>query len=545
MKKQLITLLSPALAASLVVSGCAGKDEKKDNVASSKKKEQVLNLIETDEIPTMDTTKATDAIAFRNMVNTMEGLYRLDKDNKPIPGMAESYSVSDDNKTYTFKLREAKWSNGDPVTAKDFVYAWQRLVDPKVGAEYAYIMYYVKNAQKINENKAPIDTLGVKAPDDKTLIVELESPMPESTFIALTTFPSFFPLSEKFVTAQGDKFGLEAATTLYNGPFVLSDWKHSESFQFKKNDSYWDAKTVKLKEINFNIVKDVSAAVNLYESGQVDQVNLSAEFVDKYKNNPEFQTAPEATIFYLRMNQQNPVLKNVNARKAIDLAIDKKAMTSVILNNGSKPAYFFVPTDFVTSPDGKDFRKINGDFNKTNPKKAQELWAQAKKEIGQDNVTLELLNFDTETSKKVGEYLKEQIEKNLEGLTINIKQQPFKQKLELVSKQQYDISLDGWGADYLDAVSYLDIFTSNSANNNSSYSNPQYDKLINDAKTILATDEKARFDALLEAEKILFNDAVISPIYQRGRAFITKPYVKNVYYHPVGGDYSYKWAYIE
>lgn len=229
----------------------------------------------------------------------------------------------------------------------------------------------------------------------------------------------------------------------------------------------------------------------------------------------------------------------------IDLAIDKKSLTSVILNNGSKPAYFFVPKDFVKSPDGKDFRALNGDFNKTDTKAAKDLWAKAKQELGQQQVTLELLNYDTETAKKTGEYLKEQMEKNLEGLTVNIKQQPFKQKLELVRKKEFELSLDGWGADYLDAVSYLDIFVSNSPNNSSSYSNPEYDKLISDVKSSLATDEKARFDALLKAEKLLFKDAAISPLYQRGRAIITKPYVKDVYYHQIGGDYSYKWAYID
>ncbi|WP_028399627.1 peptide ABC transporter substrate-binding protein [Ectobacillus panaciterrae] len=542
----LLSMLLPSVLSISMLSGCAGnKGENKQNTASSKKKEQVLNLIETDEIPTMDTTKATDAIAFRIMVNTMEGLYRLDKSNKPIPGIAESYTASADKKTYTFKLRDANWSNGDPVTAKDFVYAWRRLVDPKVGAEYAYIMYYVKNAQKINEGKAALDSLGVKASGDKTLVVELESPLPESTLIALTTFPSYFPLNEKFVNAQAGKFGLEAANTLSNGPFTLSDWKHNASFQFAKNDTYWDAKTVKLKKINFNIVKDVSTAVNLYEGGQIDQVSLSSEFVDKYKSSSNFKTEPEATIFYLRMNLNNPILKNINARKAIDLAIDKKSLTSVILNNGSKPAYFFVPKDFVKSPDGKDFRALNGDFNKTDTKAAKDLWTKAKQELGQQQVTLELLNYDTETAKKTGEYLKEQMEKNLEGLTVNIKQQPFKQKLELVRKKEFELSLDGWGADYLDAVSYLDIFVSNSPNNSSSYSNPEYDKLISAVKSSLATDEKARFDALLKAEKLLFKDAAISPLYQRGRAIITKPYVKDVYYHQIGGDYSYKWAYID
>ncbi|MGG0187788.1 peptide ABC transporter substrate-binding protein, partial [Bacillus rhizoplanae] len=215
--KKISAVVAPVLAMSVALTACSGSGDKKASTEpknEEKKTEgklaskQVLNLLETQEIPSMDSSKATDAVSFLALNNVMEGLYRLDKDQKPTPGMAESYKKSDDGKTYTFKLRkDAKWSNGDPVTAKDFVFAWQRLLDPKTAAEYAFIMYDVKNAQAINEGKAPVDSLGVKAVDDNTLEVQLDNPVPY--FIELTTFGSFYPLNEKVVKEKGDKYGLE------------------------------------------------------------------------------------------------------------------------------------------------------------------------------------------------------------------------------------------------------------------------------------------------------------------------------------------------
>jgi peptide/nickel transport system substrate-binding protein len=547
MKKKLTGLMALTLATSSFLAACGGEKETastaKDKDASKGNAKQVLNLLETSEIPSMDSTLATDAVSFNVMNNVMEGLYRLGEGDKPVPGVAESYEKSEDGKKYTFKLRkDAKWSNGDPVTAKDFVYSWKRAVDPATAAEYAYIMFDVKNAKKINNKELPADQLGVKAIDDYTLEVELETPVPY--FLSLTSFATFYPLNEKFVKEQGDKFGLEANTTVYNGPFVLSDWKHEQSFQLKKNPNYWDNKTVKLEEINYSIVKDVATGVNLYEAGDVDRAGLSAEFVDKYKSSPDFKTMQEPTVFFLRLNEKNKNLANKNIRKAISMSFDKEGIANVILNNGSVGAYGLVPQDFVKGPDKKDFRKANGKLAKTDVKEAKKLWEAGKKELGVDTIQLELLNYDNENAKKIGEYLKEQMEKNLPGLTVTIKQQPFAQKLDLESAGQYDMSFSGWGPDYPDPMTFLDMFVTNGSHNQMAYSNPKYDELIEKAKTDMS-DLQARWDNLLEAEKILFDDAAIAPVYQRGVAYVQKDYVKGVLEHSFGGDYSFKWAHIE
>ncbi|MBO9128152.1 peptide ABC transporter substrate-binding protein [Bacillus sp. 165] len=549
MKKKLTVLTAAVLSTSMFLTACgsnetASTDKKDDKKSGALADKQVLNLLETSEIPSMDTSKSTDSVSFKVFVNSMEGLYRLDKDNKPTPGMAEKVDISEDQKTYTFHLRDAKWSNGEPVTAQDFVFAWRRAVDPVTASEYAFILGDVKNAVKVNNKELPLDQLGVTAQDDKTLVVELEHPVPY--FLELTSFPTFFPLKEKYVTEKGDKYALEADSVLYNGPFVMNDWKHEQSYQLTKNPNYWDKDAVKLEEINVNIVKDTATGVNLYETGDADRVTLTAEFVDKYKSSPEYKTYQDPRLFFIRFNEKDPVFGNQKVRKAIDLAYDKEGIANVILNDGSLAAYSLVPKNFVKGPDGKDFRAGNGDFNhgKDNVENAQKLWAEAKKELGKDQITVEMLNYDSDSAKKIGEYIKEQLEKNLDGLTITIKQQPFKQKLDLEKSLDYQFSFSGWGPDYPDPMTFVDMFITESPFNEMAYSNPKYDELVKAAKGDLLTDLPARWKALQDAEKILFDDAAISPVYQRGVAVIEKPYVKGIAKHTFGGDYSYKWAYI-
>ncbi|MEC2940671.1 peptide ABC transporter substrate-binding protein [Bacillus cereus] len=554
--KKLTAVVAPVFVMSMALTACSGSGDKEKASTTPKSGEkeggklaakQVLNLTESQEIPSMDSAKATDQVSFLALNNVMEGLYRLDKDNKATPGVAESYKKSDDGKKYTFTLnKNAKWSNGEPVTAKDFVFAWKRAVDKNTAAEYAYIMFDLKNAQAINEGKAELDTLGVKAVDDYTLEVELENPVPY--FVELTSFGTFYPLNEKFVKEKGEKYGLESDTTLYNGPFTLTDWKHEEGWKLKKNAQYWDNKTVKLDEINFNVVKDSGTRVNLYESGQIDRSGLTSEFVDKYKSNPDFFTQKTPSTYFLRLNQkrggQDTVLKSKDLRLAIAKAYDKKGLTNVILNDGSTPADYLVPKEFAKSPDGKDFRKENGDILKTDVKKAKEHWEKAKKELGKDAITVELLNYDGDGAKKVGEFLKGELEKNLPGLTVNLKNQPFKQKLKLESDLDYDLSYAGWGPDYLDPMTFIDMFVTNGPHNQTGYSNPKYDEIVQKGKGELLTKTKERWDSLLKAEKMLLEDAAIAPLYQRGDAIVQRQKVKGIVHHPVGGDYSYKWAYI-
>ncbi|PED89420.1 peptide ABC transporter substrate-binding protein [Bacillus cereus] len=546
MFKRVRSVVAAIIGTSLLLTACSSEEkETKNNAKATNKNEtkQSISLPYIAEIPTMDVTKATDSESMNVMRNVFEGLYILGEDNKVIPGVAKSYEVSEDKKTYTFHLRDSKWSNGTPVTAADFVFSWKRAVNPDTAAEYAFLFFDIKNAKSINSKELPIDQLGVKAIDDQTLEVQLEQPIPY--FIDLTTFATFLPINEKYFKSQGKQYGLEANQLVYNGAFTLDNWKHEQGFQLKKNSNYWDAKTVKLDKINFDIVKDKSTEINLYESGQIDRVGLTGEFVDKYRNSPDFKERPEVTMQFLRMNQKNEVLKNKHVRLAISQAMNKKAFVDTVLNNGSLPADGFIPSDFAKASDGKDFRKENGALVKDDVKAARENWKKARQELGKEQVTLELLTSDNAIAKKNAEYLKGELEKNLDGLMVHVKPQPRKQQIQLLLNSDYDLGVDVWAPDIPDPITFLDLFTTDSTYNFDKYSNQAYDELIHQVKTDLAGNEKARWETMKRAEKMLLEDGAVAPFYQSGRSYLQRSSINGIVTNDFGGEFNYKWAEVK
>ncbi|WP_414043607.1 peptide ABC transporter substrate-binding protein [Macrococcus sp. EM39E] len=549
MKKNFQWFLVLLLALTGFVSACSGGEDKK-SAGGDGKSDQVLNFSSSSDIPSMDSSLATDQVSFDTFNQVMEGLYTLDKDDKAVPGVAEGDpEKSKDGKTWTIKLRkDAKWSNGDPVTAKDFVFAWQRTLDPKTAAEYAYIMADIKNATKVNEGKVKPSELGVKAIDDNTLEIQLETNVPY--FQELLAFGSFLPQNEKFVKEKGEKFGTTKDDTLYNGPFVLNEWNTEKNYQLTPNKEYWDKDKVKLKEINYQIVKETQTALNLYTTGKIDAVGLTAENVDKYKNDAkykdQFSTELDASTYFVRINQsKNKDLQNKNLRLALAKAIDKDKYVKTLLNNGSVAVDTLMPKEFVKGPDGKDY--IEGVKSPLNYDKeeAKKYLEKAKKELGKDKFAFEFLTYDADTSKKDAEYIKEQLETNLPGVTLKVKQQPFKQKLELESKKNYELSFAGWGPDYPDPMTFIDMFVTNGPHNQMDWSNKEFDKMVKDAKGPLLEDTEKRWTTLQEAENIFLEDAAIIPMYQRGTARLRQPYVKNYVTHKFAGDTTLKEVVIE
>ena len=559
-------LLSLVLVLSVFLAACGGGD---DTTKESEPKEtegtetgseetagepdsvQELNLIESAEIPTMDSAIAEDAVAFNILNNVNEGLFRLNQENVAEPALAEAEpEVSEDGLTYTFKLRDAKWSNGEAVTANDFVFSWQRAVDPDTGSPYGPYMMAgtIKNAAEIAAGDMDKAELGVKAVDEKTLEVTLERPTPY--FMSLMAFGTFYPQNEAFVTEKGDDYASNSDNLLYNGPFTLTNWDGTGlTWSMEKNAEYWDAETVKLDTINVDVVKEPATAVNLYTSGEKDRAGLSGEFAMQYANDEDLVTELEPSVFYFKFNQERngeeTPLANLNIRKAIAKGFNKQDLVDVVLANGSLPANYLVPTEFTFDENDADFREVNGDMLEFNAEEAKELWATGLEELGVEEVTLEILGGDTETAKNMDAYMKDQLETNLEGLTINLKAVPFGVRLELDEAQDYDIQTSGWGPDYQDPMTFIDLFVTGSAQNKMGYSNPEYDALVESAKGELATDAAGRWEAMAQAEKLLLEeDAAIAPIYQRGLMSLQKPYVNDIVTHPFGGDYSYKWAYI-
>ncbi|MES5847102.1 MULTISPECIES: peptide ABC transporter substrate-binding protein [unclassified Bacillus cereus group] len=539
MKRKKSHLMVMALVTSLLLTACNNKENKSDKEA----KKQVLNVTVSEEIPSLDTAKTMDGTSAHVMQNIFEGLYVLDDQDQPIPAVAKSFKRSEDGKKYTFDLRkDAKWSNGDNVTANDFMFAWKRAINPETASQYASMLFYVKNAKEINKGTMPLDALGVKAINDYKLEVELEQPIPY--FLQLLALPIYLPQHESFLKEQGKNYALEPSNLLYNGPFVLEKWKHEQEFQLKKNATYWDEKKVKLDEINFQIVKDTMTAVNLYEAGNLDRVPINSQFVDKYKGHKELHMSSEPAIAMLRFNEKNSALANKKVRQAISFALNKEDFVAHFINNGAKPATGLVPVGHINEETGKDFREENGNLSLYDVQSAKKNWEEAKKELGVEQVNLEFLTFEQDNAKRMAEYIKGDLEKNLQGLTIQIKQQPFKQKLQLEQTGDYDITMTNWGPDYKDPISYLELFTTGNQNNKMNYSNRHYDELIKKAKSDLVLDQKKRWEALQEAERILLGDAAVAPLYQMGSAYVQKDYVRGIEKHQFGGIYTYKNAYI-
>lgn len=526
------------------LSACGSKSSSSSGTES---KSKTVNLMENAEIPTMDSKKGTDGVSFTAQNEVFEGLYYLDSKDQPQPGVAASApQISKDKKTYTIKLRDnAKWSDGSAVTADDFVYAWQKVADPKTGAEYAALFDGILlNATDIINGKKKPEELGVKAINKKTLKITLEKPTPY--FYSLLTFPTFYPQKEEYVEKQGEKYATSSKRMLYNGPFVMKGWTNtSKSWSYEKNPNYWGKKNIKVNKINLQVVKEPGAAVNLYNTGKLDRANLTGDYAKQKHNDKDYKTASEAYVYYLKFNQKlngkDTFFKNKNLRKALALAIDKKEIVSTVLGNGSTPINGFVPAKFTFNPKTKeDFRKESGDHLVYNKKEAQKYYEKAKKELGKSTFQIELLGDDQEFSKKMTEYLQDQLETTLKGIKIKIKIVPYKSRLKLDEDQKYQLQLTRWGPDYQDPMTFLANQITGNNYNRADYSNKEYDKLLKEASTTLSTKPEERWKAMIKAEKILLDDAGVAPIYQSGTAALQKSNLKGYTTHLFGAPTSYR-----
>ena len=509
-------------------------------VACGKKAEpdkKYLRIAKDVELASMDHHEASDGLSLEMAAATIEGLYSVDAAGTPIPAIAESYEISEDGLNYTFHLRkDAKWSNGEPVTAKDFVFAWRRLVDPAIASEYSFIMDIasVKNATKIIDGELTTDELGVKAVDDNTLAVNLEVQVPY--FVNLVSFPSFFPMNEKFVTEKGDQYAMTPEDLLANGPFKMVEWNRGYGFKLDKNPDYYDAANVKIDGLDVRIMKDNQTAALKFDKNELDLVKLSAELVDKYQSSEALIRVPAGYLWYMAPNFENEIFSNLNARKALSHAVNKQYIVDNIMNDGSIAADFLVPVGLATGPDAKDFRATSDSYTKYDKEMALEYWNKAKSELKLDKMEIEIVFDDFESNKKIAEFIQSELQTNLPGLEVMLKAQPKKNRLSLMRSGEYDLGLTRWGPDFADPLTYLGMFESGNPTNYPQYSKEAYDKIIFDvSKGELASQPEARWEMMKTAEKLLVEeDAAVAPLYQRGYTFLQNPKVKGVEPHAVG-----------
>ena len=550
LKKPLALALTAAMLAGCggsSASGAASTDGAASGGSASGDASTVTVAIDAD-LNTMDYEIATDGNSFIMQSLVMSGLTELAADGSPLPELAESWDVSDDGLVYTFHLADAKWSNGDPVTASDFVYAWQRLDNPDTASEYAFILdtVHIANAAAVNAGEADPSELGVKAVDDKTLEVTLT--LPCDFFLSLLAFPSFFPLNQKFYEAQGDQFALSPDNLLYCGPYTMTGYQQGSEYTFEKNPDYFkaDQMTDYVDKIVFRYLQDTQSAMLDYQSGNLDVVKLQGDQVDQYSGTEGFTNRMTGYLWYLSIDfntsvhPENSQFANVNLRKAMSLAIDRDTIAANVLKDGSIGADGLIPQDLATGPSGEDFRKENGKLTEYNLDQAKEYYAKALEELGTDTVSFELLYEDSEASKAVAEY----IQSNLKaiGMDVTLNSKPKKTRLQLMNDKDYNVALTRWGPDYADPETYFDLFTTdNTANNSGSYSNADYDALVKAAGSGEdATDSAKRWQDYLDAEKIIVqDDPGVIPVYQNGGAMMINPKVTGIEFHSASVD-SYR-----
>lgn len=551
MKKR-FTAATLLMSAALVLSGCStGSNSQSSTSNSQHASAKTLNFISQQEVSTMDLSLVSDTISSTVINNVYEGLYRQDKDNQLIPaGASQKAEVSADGLVYKVKLREnAKWSNGDPVKAQDYVYSWQRTVKPETASQYAYLFEPVANALDINAGKKDVSELGIKATGDYELEITLNQATPY--FERLLAFPTFFPQNQKVVEQYGKDYTVKSENAVYNGPFVLDGFDGpgtDTTWTYKKNDNYWDKDAVKVDDINVNVVKESSTALNLFKDNQADDFVLTGELAQQNRNDSQFKAFEDARTTYLEYNQRsdNAKFKNENLRKAIGYSIDRDALTNAILGNGSTPATGLVPKGTMSSPEGKDFAAVvsQNEYN-YNPEKAKEYWQKAKQELGINELDFSILASDNDSSKKVLEYLQNAIQTNLEGVKINLSPVPMSIRIERSKSGNFDAVLGGWGADYLDASSFTDLFANKNSYNFGQWSNTEYDTLVNESKTTDVNDATKRFADLVKADKLLTNVQGVTPLYQGVEAHMVSSRVKNFVSHPAGAKFDYKWLEVE
>ena len=489
----------------------------------------------------MDPVVVTDGTSFSALTMCFSGLMSLDADGNPVPDAAESFTVSDDGTLYTFKLRDgAVWSNGDPVTANDFVYAWDRMRSEESAADYAFLW-----------DICAVESY--KAVDDLTFEVKLSSP--SGFFLGLTAFPSMFPINAKVAQEKGDQYALSTGDMVYNGPYTMTGWTAGYSFEFEQNPTYWDAANFDAnyaKKVIFREITDTQTALMEYEQGNLDTVSLSGEQVDANSSAPGFVNRLAGYMYYLAINQGNnhhnrtgaADLSNVNIRKAMSYAIDREEIARV-LNDGSVAAGGIVPIALAANPEtGADFRDDQGYIVSYDEAKAKEFYAKGVEELGHD-VTFELLYGSDEGDSIIK--AAEQIQSYLEavGFTVNLNPKPKKERLDLAGTaddHDFDVMLTRWGPDYADPQTYMDLFLEASVDyNDGGYFSEAYEALVHDAEFGAGvSDASVRWQDFLDAEKqIVVEDAGVVPVFQAGGAMIISPKISGIEFHSAAVD-SYR-----
>ncbi|MCI1634048.1 MAG: peptide ABC transporter substrate-binding protein [Liquorilactobacillus nagelii] len=516
--------------------------------STTKATKQTINLAASYTITSLDVAKITDRTSFNQIDNVGEGLYQYDKNGNALKALAIKTKVSKNKRIYTINIRKnTKWSNGDLVTAKDFVYSWQHAVNPKTASQYTYLFTNIKNADQIIAGKKAPTTLGVKATGKYQLKIWLNRP--QSYFTKILARETLYPIDQRVAKKYGSKYGTSSAKTVYNGPFVLTGWNGTnDTWQLKKNSKYWDRKKVKLSSIKYQVVKDPATAYNLYKTNKLDLMTLTGDQIKQLANNKDVVKRNLAGTEYLEYNvRKNSPVANKDVRLAISLALNRKELINNVLQNDAKSANSIVPSNFVKNPQtGTDYTKEVKVKNTTsyNLELAKKLFKKGLQQLNKKELTVTLMIGPDDSTKKTAEFIQSQLETHLKGLTVQVKTMPVNVKLARRASGDFDLDLIGWTADFADPITFLQMFTSDSTQNHLGWSNAKYDSLINNANQKDAGNVNQRWSDLVKAGKVLNQEQPITPLYEMNTVDLVNSHLKNIVYDSVNGHYSYKEAYL-
>jgi len=518
----------------LLLTACGKNEKQVENEVN--KVDQILRFNLDADPPSVDPQLNTDSSGAMVINNTFEGLMRNDALGKPEPAMAESVDISEDKTVYTFHLRkDAKWSDGKIVTAEDFKYAWLRGLDPKVASEYAYQLYYIKGGQDYFKGKGKREDVGLEVLDDYTLRVVLEAPTPY--FLNLVTFFTYMPVRKDIVDQKPEGWAKDPNLTVSNGPFIVSEYKMNNKIVLTPNENYWNRENIKLEKMVLTMIIEGSTVLTAYDNNEIDVISGQVpvqEIPKRQMEDSTFKTLPYLGTYYYLFNVDRAPTNDINVRKALSLAIDREAIVNQITKAGQMPATGFVPNGLIDSK-GNDFRVTAGDYDmstKANIELAREYLAKAGYPNGQGMPPVELMYNTSESHKSIAEAIQSMWKENL-GIEVTLANQEWAVFKTTRNMGNFQVMRSVWLGDYNDPMTFLDMWTSYSGNNNAQWratedgkfpENKKFTQLIEESKLVSG---EARDEKLYAAEKIMMDEAIIAPLYYYTGVVMIKDKVKN------------------
>lgn len=521
MKRKVALLVSLLLAVSMILSACGGAA-----------KTDMLTVCVGPNPDTIDPALNSSVDGATLIIHGFEGLMTLDKDGVPVPGQAKEYEISDDGTVYTFHLRDnLKWSDGKALTANDFVYSWNRAISPETAADYEYMYEVIDGYDE--------GSLNVTAPDDKTLVVTLKNAIPY--FLELTAFPTFSPVRQDMIDANGEGWAVAPETYIGNGPYKMTEWVPGSHMIYERNKNYWDYKNLGANKIKFVLMEEDTSIRNAFQNEEIMFADsMPQDEIDAWRDKPEFNLEGQLGTYYISFNVQKAPLDDARVRKALTLAVDREFICREIGKTGQEPAGAFVATGLSDADPSKEFREVGGNYYdpsgaayEANLAEAKKLLADAGYPDGKGLPNIEYLYNEGTGHQAIGEALQDMWKKI--GVNVNLVSQEWGTFLNTRKNGEYYIARNGWLSDYNDPISMLDMWITGGGNNDAQWSNAQYDELISKVKS--STNPEERFKMMHEAEDIIFDESMLCPIYYYVDLFLLNQKVEGFWSSPLGYKY--------